>query len=253
MPSDNKDNNQQDPVTVAPKSFLDKLKGLSKLDLQEVFKGDRIKKLFSSSSPSSKPKPKKSSNSLDVLEMDLIKDEVIIRFDWREYASSMFLFLILAVVLIGESYYLLHVWDNGQLDAKSEYLKTDIIEVQNKINDLKDLSNEAFSFKTKLTAVTPVFRRHTYWSNLFDYLEKNTLQDVYYLNFKGNTSGSYVINSKVKDYRALNAQLKAMLSSTSTVSASTANEKIDNESGPSTKPGAAFDFNLRVKPELFYK
>lgn len=251
------DNNPKEKSTAAASGgFLGKLKNLSKLDLQEVLKADKLKKIFSSG----QRKPHPVEENLKVLEMDLIKDEVVVNFDWREHFSSMFLFLLLAAVLIGEAYYALYIWGNNQDNTKSLYLKDEIAQTQKQIDDLKYLSNEAFSFKTKLTAVQPVFKRHIYWSNFFNFLQDTTLKDVYYLNFSGTTAGSYTLASKVKDYRAINVQLKAMLSNINTASASIANEKIDNPASssprlinPNTQPGASFDLNLKVKPDLFSK
>jgi hypothetical protein len=256
MPTENNPKNKTSAPASAAGSFVDKLKKLGKLDFTEMFKPKGLKKIFASSN-----KFQSNQENLKVLEMDLIKDEVVISFDWREHLISLFLFLILAALLVGEAYYVLFLWGRSQEDYKAAYLKTEINQTTDKISQLKDVSNQAFNFKNKLATVQPIFKQHVYWSNFFNFLQTNTLKDVYFLNFKGGIDGDYTLASKVKDYRAVESQLKAMRVNNNTLSATFSNENFDNASSSAglvsgntvANPGASFDLNLKLKPEIFFK
>lgn len=228
--------------TVKKSSFSDFFKkGLDWQSLLKLLKGTR-------------PVTGVKQSNLRLLEVDLIKNEVVVLFDWRKNFFNLFVFLLLTAGVIGEAYYLLSIWEKKQVYNKNDYLKSEIANIDNKIQAIQEESEKAVAFRNNLQNALPIFNRHVYWSNFFDFLEANTLSDLYYLAFDGTTSGTYSLPARVKDYRAINFQLDRMLRATSTVlSASIANEEVNSAAKPNEKVGVSFNLNLNILPDIFTK
>lgn len=79
--------------------------------------------------------------------------------------------------------------DNMALLSKNELFKINIYNnliYRNQANDLND----------KFKKVDRLVRNHIYWSNLFNFLEEKTLENVYYVNFE--SSGIKQINLQAR-------------------------------------------------------
>jgi hypothetical protein len=194
---------------------------------------------------------KKYMSNPSILEVDLIKDQVDIRFNWNKNLSILGIFSLITLVLVAEVYITLFLWQKNEIATKTSRLKQESRIVNEEINKAREDATEALEFKSKSEAVSYSFYKHVYWSNFFNYLEKNTLADVYYSGFGGDTTGIYILKSFVQDFRALAVQLRAFISDPNTVSALVANEKINNTPGKTV--GVLFDLNLIVSKALFNK
>ena len=185
-----------------------------------------------------------------ILEMDLLQDQVAVEFNWRRHWLIMFVFLLFTTVIIAEAYVTLYLWESNEIAVKGQKLKTEVASVTKEIADAKAAAAPAVNFKDRANLVSTVFKNHIYWTNLLNYLERNTLADVYYLGLNGDTTGNYNLEAKVKDFRATASQLKFFLADSSTAAATINNTKIDNSPNA---VGASFDLNIKIKPDLFIK
>jgi len=172
---------------------------------------------------------------------------VEIGFDWRKNLWIMGSLVLVMVIMAGEIYGTLYLWEKNEIYLKADKLRSETRIIDEEINQTKSKAAEAMAFKDELNFLTPIFNGHIYWTNFFKYLEKNTLTDVSYASFKGDTSGNYSLQALVKDFRAIGVQLKAFLSDPDTTTATIANEKISN----TDQVGVSFDLNLSIKRTLF--
>ncbi len=209
------------------------------------------KKLNSPAVAKKNTKNKAGVTGLSLLEMDLIKDEVPVSFDWRGHWRKMILFALVALFLVAQLYLVLFFWERQEIKKKSDALGEEISNLNTEIEQAKKKAGSALQFNAKNRTISPLFFGHVYWNNFFSYLEKNTLSSVYYSGFTGSLSGNYILKAGTTDYRALGAQVRSFTSNEYTAQAKTEGEKID-DSGKSSL-GVLFDFNLTVKPSLFTK
>jgi hypothetical protein len=185
-----------------------------------------------------------------ILEMDLISDQIEISFDLKKNLSIMGTFIIITLVLVAEIYLTLFLWQANEISAKTEKLKNESQSINQEVEINKTKAAEALAFKNRLEMTAPLLDKHVYWTNFFNYLEKNTLADVFYSGFNGGVDGTYTLKAFVKDYRAIGVQLKTFLAGDKTVTASISNERINN-SGANV--GVVFDLSLSIKNDLFNK
>ncbi len=184
----------------------------------------------------------------DILDIDLIKDEVPVIFDSKKHLYALAAFIMLSFFLVFEVYFFLYSWEKQEISKKADALTEEITRLDGQIIELKKEAASATDWRNRMNSITPVFNNHVYWSNLLRYLENNTLADVYYSGLSGDTGGSYLLHSWVKDFRAISFQLKTILADNLTASAKISNEKVNN--GDQSQ-GVLFDLNLSVKPRLF--
>jgi len=189
---------------------------------------------------------------LTLLDMDLIKDEVPVVFDWRAHWHKLLWFVLLALFLVAQLYLILYFWEKQEINKKADVIGKEITNLNTKIEQAKVKASDALAFEARNKTFTPLFYGHVYWTNLFSYLEKNTLSNVFYSGFNGSLSGSYVLKAGTNDYRAIGAQIKIFTADQYTAQAKTDNENVQGK-GKDSSLGVLFDFNLSVKPSLFIK
>jgi hypothetical protein len=186
-----------------------------------------------------------------VLGTNLIKGEVVSFFDWRKGLTILFYFLGLGVLVVGLTYGSLFIWENykkeqSQIITASAYeLKQNILLIQ---KDLKDVSQ----LQKKLGLVERLLDRHIYWTNIFNFLEDNTLAEVTYGNFNGSLDGQFNLPAKAKNFYVIAEQLKSFRKNEDVVSAST---KGGNLAAGEEDEGShiEFDLELTVSKDLFYR
>jgi hypothetical protein len=184
-----------------------------------------------------------------ILDVDLIKDEVAVKFQWRKHLLIMLIFVVLAGSLVAEAYFLLLGWEQQEVTRKSENFALEVQKIDKKISNLKTQLAPALALKSKVDVINPILTKHVYWTNFFGFLEKNTLVNVYYNGFTGTTDGNYVLKALVNDFRAVSYQLKTILKDPTIKSATIANEQIDNQKNGQVN--VYFDLSIGVKPDLF--
>ena len=189
-----------------------------------------------------------------ILEVNLIKDEVKVSFDWGKNFSVLFLVLLVAGLLIAEVYFGLNWWAERE-DLKAQELAGEIAKVTQETNKMKNESAEALSYKDKANSLGQLLQNHVYWSTFFSWLVKNTLISVSYAGFSGDISGKYDLAAKALSYAQASWQAKVFLDSSlvkkvdiAEVSSLTAK----NFNGPDNV-GVNFSIQLEVDPIIFRK
>ncbi|MBN2854542.1 hypothetical protein JXK06_03370 [Patescibacteria group bacterium] len=145
----------------------------------------------------------------EILEVNLVKDEVVVLFDWNRHLFLALLTFIFAGLFVFEIYLGLDYWEKKEnqkalkMTAETEQLKKDII-------DLTNESQDALSFKDKSAAFSDLLDNHVYWTRFFTWLEANTLNTVKYEGFSGDLSGTYSFNASAPSFAEASWQVKVL-------------------------------------------
>lgn len=162
----------------------------------------------------SKNKKPKKENALDnvlknpkILEVNLIRDEIKLAFDWKTNIKSLTAALAVAILIIGELYLGLDWWQKGE-DARLEQTKVAITKTGKDIADFRKSAADALSYKDKAVEVNGLLENHIYWTQFFNWLERNTLSTVTYGNFSGQTDGKYNLSGSASSFADVSWQVK---------------------------------------------
>lgn len=189
-----------------------------------------------------------------VLEVNLIKNEMQVDFDFGKNLGTLFFALLIAALFMTEIYLGLNWWSDYE-NSRVLATETKFNQVSQEIKSLKSESEKILAFKQRADLADSLVANHIYWTKFFNWLEKNTLSSVNYLGFDGDNSGQYSIEASAKTFRDLSWQTRAMLENPSVIS-------VNVDSGESERPsddGMAeaqvqdikFSLNLTVDPNLF--
>lgn len=189
-----------------------------------------------------------------ILEVNLIKDEVRISFDWRKNLSILLVVLFIAAAFITEIYFGLELWEQ-QENQKVESLEKNIIVVNRDISKIKATADEALSYKDKSIELSRLLNEHIYWTNFFNWIEKNTLSTVKFDAFSGDTKGVYSFSATALSYAEVSWQVKAFLNDplVKKVDVSSVNASISKEKGKEANNGVTFSLSFELNPDVFKK
>jgi hypothetical protein len=187
-----------------------------------------------------------------ILEVNLVKGQAFISFDWHKGLVVLFLVLALAAALVAEIYFGLDWWETQEL-TKAQNLSAQTAATNAEVVQLKQQINAALNYKAKSADFSALVANHIYWTNFFGWLEKNTLSTVKYNGFSGDLSGTYTLAATAPTYADVSWQAKALLNDSWT-------EKVEVLSAAAAKcsnrnqPGAVgFNLTLQVNPRIFKK
>jgi hypothetical protein len=175
-----------------------------------------------------------------ILEVNLIKDEVSLDFNWKRNLTGLGITLIVSALIIFELYAGLDWWQKDE-EARLGELKAKIAEQTKEVNDFRKSADEALSYKDKTIEVGNLLNNHVYWTNFFSWLEKNTLSTVSYGGFSGQLDGKYALAGSAGSFADVAWQVKTLLDDPMTLKA-----EVDavNASGNKTKEAAAAEAAL---------
>ncbi len=188
----------------------------------------------------------------DVLEVNLVKDEIIKFFDWQKNILFLFLAIFASLFILTIAYWGISWWGNRMQVEKDQFLAQDYYRLNKQIRELEPKIEEVSRFQHKLDMVNHLLDDHIYWTNFFDFLEKNTLEDVYFFDFSGDTNGSYNLGGRARYFEVLDAQKKKFLEDDRVTSAQIKSGNVVS-GGKKESPGVAFNITFSVDPEIFYK
>lgn len=148
--------------------------------------------------------------SPEILGVNLVKDELIVFFDWNKHIFISIIAVLVVGLFVFEIYSGLGYWEE-QENKRAEELKakTDILKME-----VVNLNNEhaaALSFRDKSGAFSDLLENHVYFTQFFDWLQKNTLSTVKYTGFTGDLTGIYTLNATAPSYAEASWQAKAFL------------------------------------------
>lgn len=190
-----------------------------------------------------------------VLEVNLVKDEVSVEFDWSKHLVSLFFTLLVAGLFIAEIYYGLDWWQK-QEEERTTTLNNELQLVSQEVKNINNNSKDFTAFKDKLTLTKQLADSHIYWTNFFNFIERNTLNSVSYSGFSGDVDGIYSLSATAKTFSDISWQVKALKDNNLV-------ELVRVDSGSAGRPddsgaviadnSVSFSLNLKVKPEIFFR
>jgi hypothetical protein len=194
-------------------------------------------------------KPKKA-RELAILATDLIKGEIITFFDWKKNILILLFFILLSGLILVGTYQALDVWEKGQQQQILDYtekFRTLSIDIRQAEKDTRKI----LLLQKKLEAIKILLAEHIYWTNFFKFLEEDTLADVYYSGFSGDSKGIYIMPAATKDFNMIAQQIKIF-------QADEAVKRVITTGGQAVKSrdgagSVSFDIQLSVDPGLFFR
>ncbi len=182
---------------------------------------------------------------------NLIKDQGVLFFNWKQRLLTLGLALVLSSLAIGLVYVGLLIWqkerlrDNESTLANFEAINAEIAKNEREIQDI-------VAFNRKLDIVSFILTNHVYWSNFFKFLEANTLKDVYFEKFTGDLTGQYMIPAVARNLDAASSQLEVMKAYSLVRSVQyLAGQTVADSTGDGQR--TKFNLEISVDPKIFIK
>jgi len=185
-----------------------------------------------------------------ILEVNLIKDEVQVSFDYNRGFFILIMMLVVAGLLVTEVYLGLDWWQR-QENARVEELRVETDKIGREATELNNKLASALTFKEKSAAFSSLLEKHVYWNNFFSWLEKNTLTTIKYKDFVGDLTGEYTLSGQAQTLADISWQVKTLLDDPLTVSVEVKQATVGERSENSEAGPVAFELQLKVKPEIF--
>lgn len=209
-----------------------------------------------------KNKSRKSFDSLknpEILEVNLVKDEVVIFFDWNKHLLAATFVLLLSFLFIFEIYLGLDKWEDKE-NERVLLIEQETTLVKGEIAVLNNKAKDALSYKDKASVFSDILDNHVYWTRFFSWLEKNTLNTVKYAGFSGDLSGVYTLQATAPSYAEASWQVNAfsqsaMVKNVKVESAafSLSETEVAEDQDPIISSEVAFDIELELELAIFKK
>ena len=144
-----------------------------------------------------------------VLETNLIKGEIVSYFDWQKKIFTLVGAFLIPVFLVGVVYLGLMFYQR-ESQAKNLALVKKFNELTDEVKREETGAAQILSFQDELKVTSEVFGQHIYWTNFFKFLEDNTIKDVYFTGFAGDTGGGYSLNALANNYGNIAEQVNIL-------------------------------------------
>lgn len=187
-----------------------------------------------------------------ILEVNLIKDEAAVSFDWNKNLLFAALTMVIAIFLVAEIYFGLDWWEDQETE-RSQPLIASVAKINSEATKLKSQTGAALSYKEKSAAFSELLGSHIHWTNFFTWLEKNTLSTVKYKAFEGGLDGVYTIEATAQTYADVSWQAKAFLSDPLVKKVEILEAESSREGDKTRASQVSFMLQLSLKPEIFKK
>jgi len=208
-----------------------------------------------------------------ILEVNLIKDEVGMDFDWRSNIKAPAFAFLAVIFIVIEIYFGLSWWEKDEA-RRLELIEVETAQISREINTFRQEAAPALAYQNKTLEVAKMLDNHVYWTNFFAWLERNTLSTVSYGGFSGNTKGKYSFAGTAGSFAEVSWQVKQFLDEPLTLSAKVSrvssgesrtkeeilaeqeaalqrDDSAANLAAPIIAPGVSFSIDLEVNPEIF--
>ncbi len=188
-----------------------------------------------------------------VLEVNLIKNEIPVDFEFAKHISTLIFSLAVTALFVAEIYFGMNWWSQYEnervLAAEAKFSQ-----VSKEIKGMKSDSDQILAFKKRVDLADSLLVNHIYWTNFFNWLEKNTLSSVNYLSFSGKSDGVYELQATANSFRDISWQTRALLEDPAVLSvhvdsgsAARGNSKEDS----TAIEKVSFILSLEVDPKIF--
>ncbi|NCN99535.1 hypothetical protein GW920_00175 [Candidatus Falkowbacteria bacterium] len=191
-----------------------------------------------------------SSQNPKILEVNLIKDEGQTFFDWNKNLLVLALVIFLAGIFVVEVYFGLTWWESQEA-ARLEPIRISVAEANAATAKLKNQTSDALNYKDKINDFSILLNDHIYWSNFFNWLERNTLSTVQYDSFEGGLDGSYILSATAPSYADISWQVKSFLNDSKTKKVKVLSASNLREKDSATPGQVKFEILLQVDPVIF--
>jgi len=159
--------------------------------------------------------------------------------------------VVILVLVLGGSFGLLK-WYQGKFVSELEKIEKDIGSIEKQIANLDEAKNRAEILQKQFVVADKLLTKHVYWTEVFSFMEKNTVPDVYFKNFVGGIDGSISLSGIAKSYKAVAEQIVSLREAENAekISITSASASVA-PTGETTEVN--FDAKLKLKPEIFLK
>jgi len=191
----------------------------------------------------------KSWENPNIIKTNLIKGELVSYFDWKVKIAVLIKVIILSCSIVGlacAGLFFLQKQKDGN-GSKEILVKKNIL-LEEQVVQAEKSNEKIVIFQNKLSMASALLNKHIYWTNFFKFLEENTIADVYYAGFSGDTGGKYVFSAMTKNYASISRQINAMKANSHVISARADGGKI---SGQGKESSVNFSLNLEINPDIF--
>ncbi|MBI5079649.1 PilN domain-containing protein [Candidatus Wolfebacteria bacterium] len=180
-----------------------------------------------------------SNNSRSILEKELVKGERLpVGWPWRLLTFMAIIFLTVFLIYAGIAF------------GYSTYLKSQIKDLDEKIAEFnksidKESQEKLIAFYSQFVNVKKLLESHVNGSKIFEFLQKNTHQKVYYANMNLSLKEKNIrLDGVAPDYNILAQQMEIFRRAPEIENVSlTGSQAKDND--------IAFSLSIILKPELF--
>jgi hypothetical protein len=189
-------------------------------------------------------------NTSSALEVNLVKGEIVKYFDWQRGLLIILVAVFSTMAVLSGLYWGISVWgSSSQSSQNSDYLQQ-YYKLSKQLSDLNPQVVAIKDFKAKLDRANFLLARHIYWTNLFSFLENNTLSDVYLNSFSGGLDGNYSFGATTDNLDAIDAQVKKLQANPYVISVSVNSGAIVGSGG---MPVVNFALPMVLNPKIFLK
>jgi hypothetical protein len=198
-------------------------------------------------------------NRPSLTETNLVDSRATLYFNWNKFWLVLTQWLVVTLFFLSLCGALLYLWQQRQSKQAA-----DVTQRFAKINQLINLTEnevgEVLDFRLRLIMVNEMLSKHIYWNNFFSFLEKNTLPNVFYQDFSGDTKGDYILRAKTDSFDSMAKQIKVFRLSPDVIEVSSeGGEMVKNEPAANSSsteeiiPSSQLNFSIRlkIKPDLF--
>ena len=179
-------------------------------------------------------------------------DNVVTFIDWKSNLNIFISYFLIFIILISGSFAYLTFLEKEE-KKKANIYDENILRTKEGIIREESLVDDGLRFQDKVIAIEALLDKHVYWTNLFKYLEENTLGEVSFSAFSGDVSGQYSFSSIAKNYYfTATEQIKVYENNKNTKSVSLSSMSL-NEDKKTGETNISFNLKLEVDPNIFYK
>ena len=118
-----------------------------------------------------------------ILEVNLIKEEAQLDFNWRRNGKALVFVLGVTIFIILEIYFGLSWWQQDE-EARLEGIKAEITNISKQISETHIEAKDALAYQEKTKLVGGLLDNHIYWTNLFNFLELGDLEKIIFPKIK---------------------------------------------------------------------
>lgn len=236
-----------------------KLEPLPEAEKQPVKKDNDIK----FTAPGKDKEKKEDRSDFDV---NLVPDDLMDELNPKKKILLIVYFTIIFCLIVALMYTAIYIYKRTIINRVTD-LNIQIEEVNKEISKISTVKKEVEQINNAINDVDSILDTHVYWSQFFEFLEENTISDVYYTSFNGTISGNIVLNAIGRNFKNVSQQIEVFKQADEYVkdvqvdsaqkvqigiTRANAEELEDGEEEMEMHDAVSFNITLIVLPDIFY-